>query len=210
MKKVPYQGNPGNACALACYTMVAQYLLPDKNITYEQLAMTGQWKPGYVVWGFAIWQWLMDQGMYMTDYDTIDYEAWAQQGAKGLQASVPAKEFTFYKDNTHDLDEESRTVNLMHSHPHFTYIKRAPIWGDVVEHVKKPGICDVTLNAKVLNRQKGFAVHRVVLVAITDKEVVFHDPTKNADGAYRREPVDHFKMAFVDSPELAHYSLAGS
>ena len=85
MKQVPYHGNPGNACALACYTMVAQYLLPDMHITFEQLAKLADWKEGYVVWGFPAWKWLMDQGLYVVDYDVIDYEAWAKDGVSGLR-----------------------------------------------------------------------------------------------------------------------------
>jgi hypothetical protein len=38
MKKVPYEGNRGNSYALSCYVMAAQYLWPDKNITFEQFA----------------------------------------------------------------------------------------------------------------------------------------------------------------------------
>lgn len=50
MKQVPYHDNPGNACALACYTMVTQYLLPDVDITFEQLGQLSDWQPVYVVW----------------------------------------------------------------------------------------------------------------------------------------------------------------
>jgi len=46
MKQVPNHSNPGNACALACYTMIAQYLLPGRNITFKQLAKITDWKKG--------------------------------------------------------------------------------------------------------------------------------------------------------------------
>lgn len=49
MKQAPYQPNPGNACALACYTMIAQYLLPKEHITFEQLGVIGNWRKGYVI-----------------------------------------------------------------------------------------------------------------------------------------------------------------
>lgn len=209
MKQVPYQFNPGNACALACYTMAAQYLLPDEGITFEQLAKIGKWQPGYVVWGSAVWGWLMDRGVHITDYDTIDYEAWANKGVAGLQKSVPPAEFSFYKEHTFDLEAESKRVNLVYQHPHFTYIRRAPTWSDIVAEFDKPGICDLTLNSRTLNREEGFAVHRVVLLDITPDEVVFHDPDKAGTGAYRREPLQHFKrtVASLGSPELARYSL---
>ena len=209
MKQVPYQSNPGNACALTCYTMVAQYLLPDRNITFEQLAKIADWKKGYVVWGFPVWEWLMNQGIYLTDYDNIDYEAWAKDGVTGLKSSIPAREFAYYQENSFDLEAESERIKLAFNHPHFTYVQHTPSWDEVVTEFNKPGICDVTLNLSFLNREKGFVGHRVILIDISKDVVVFHDPNGEGTGAYRHEPLEHFKEAVASfgSPELARYSL---
>lgn len=209
MKQVPYHGNPGNACALACYTMIAQYLLPDKHITFEQLAKLANWRKGYVVWGFAVWKYLMDEGIHMVDYDTIDYAAWAEKGAEGLRESTSPKEFEFYESNTYDLEEESRLVHLMMDHPNFTYVRRKPTWEDVVNEFRKPGICDLGLNKRALDRQEGFVLHRVVVIDISEDEVIFHDPNQDSSGAYRHEPLSFFREVFesIDGPELARYSL---
>lgn len=209
MKDVPYHDNPGNACALACYTMIAQYLLPQSGVTFERLAKIGNWREGYVVWEFPIWKWLMDQGVYITDYDVIDYEAWAKDGVSGLQNSIPAEEFNWYKENTYDLNEVTGHIQEIFAHPNFSYIHKKPDWDDLIAEYKKPGICDLVLNSHALNRKEGFAAHRVVLIDITDTEVVFHDPNYEGSGAYRHEPIDHFRKAFkaIESPALARYSL---
>ncbi|HVX48070.1 MAG TPA: hypothetical protein VHA05_01805 [Candidatus Saccharimonadales bacterium] len=209
MKQVPYHGNPGNACALACYTMAAQYLLPEKHFTFERLAEKADWHKGYVVWGFRLWKWLMDHGVHIVDYDTIDYQAWADNGAEGLRASVPPKEFEFYQKNTFDLEEESKRVSLMLDHPNFSYKKQKPTWGDVVREHNLPGIVDVTVNKRHLDREEGFVGHRVILLDITDNEVVFHDPNRDGSGKERREPLEHFRTVFEaqSEPELARYYL---
>ncbi len=209
MKKVPYHGNSGNACALACYTMCAQYLLPDENITFEQLGKIGGWRKGFVIWAYPIWQWMMDRGVCITDYDVSDKDAWIKEGIAGLKKSVSAKEFEFYKDNTYDLEQVTEELREVDKHPNFTYKQCKVTWDMIVEEVKKPGICDLTLDGRKLHRAEGFTVHRVVLIDITSDEVIFHDPVKNNDGAYRREPVAHFRAA-VDSlsgPELCRYNL---
>jgi hypothetical protein len=209
MRDVPYQDNPGNACALACYTMIAQYLLPDAGITFEQLAQIAHWRKGYVVWEFTIWKWLMDKGVHITDYDVIDYHAWAAEGISGLQKSVPAEEFAWYQDNTYDLGEVTTHIREAFAQPNLTYHMQKPTWDDVVAEYHKPGICDIVLNSKALNHQEGFAAHRVVLIEITDTEVIFHDPNHDGSGKYRHEPIEHFRKAFeaMDSPALARYSL---
>lgn len=209
MKQVPYHDNPGNACALACYTMIAQYLLPDAKITFEQLAKIGNWRKGYVIWEFPVWNWLMDQGAYITDYEPADNNAWAKDGVEGLKNSIPPKEFEWYQKNTYDLGEVTEHLQKTLAHKNFTYIHRKPSWEDVLSEHAKPGICDITLNSELLNMREGIAVHRVVLLDITDTEVVFHDPNFQGTGAHRREAITHFKKAFegIETPALARYSL---
>ena len=162
-----------------------------------------------MVWGFQLWQWLMDQGIHITDYDKIDYEGWANKGVKGLQASVPKKDFQYYKEHSYDLEEESKKIKLMLNHPNFYYIHRTPKWADVVTEHNRPGVCDLTLNSRLLNGRDGFSIHRVVLLDITDKEVVFHDPNPNWSGKNRRESLNFFKGVFeaMEEPELARYYI---
>lgn len=209
MKQVPYHGNPGNACALACYTMAAQYLLPNKNFTFEQLAKIAGWRKGYVVWGFELWKYLMDQGIHVIDYDTFDYAAWANEGIEGLKKTVPPQELKFYEENTYDLEAESGLAQQMLEHPNFTNVKRKPTWDDVLSEFRKPGICDVTLNSRLLNHEQGFVIHRVILLDITSQEVIFHDPNGDWSGKNRREPLKFFRKVFetMEGPELARYSL---
>ena len=208
-KQVPYHNNPGNACALACYTMVAQYLLPELNITFGQLGKIAGWNKGYAVWAFPVWKWLMDKGLYITDYDVIDYDSWATKGFDSLKGTLAEDEFNFYKEVTYDLNKVGKQIKLTYRHPNFTYEKKKLSWIDVVTEFNKPGICDLTLNSRALNHLEGFIGHRVVLIDITDTEVIFHDPNKKGTGAYRHEPIEHFKTVFenIDGPELARYSL---
>ncbi|HYH75225.1 MAG TPA: hypothetical protein VD735_04675, partial [Candidatus Saccharimonadales bacterium] len=164
---------------------------------------------GYVVWEFPIWKWLMGRGLQITDYDVIDYDAWIADGVPGLQRTLPANEFEWYQKNTYDLNEVTPHIRAVFDHPNFTYHKRKPTWDDVIAEYNNPGLCDIVLNSKALNREEGFAAHRVVLIEITDVEVVFHDPNAKGDGDYRHEPLAHFRAAFenMDSPALARYSL---
>jgi hypothetical protein len=209
MKKVQYHDNPGNACALACYTMVAQYLLPKLGITFEQLGKIGNWRKGYVIWEFPIWNWLLDQGVHITDYEPADDEAWAKEGVEGLKRSVPGEEFAWYEKNTYDLGEVTLHLQRTLDHPNFSYIHRQPTWDDIVAEHAEPGICDIVLNSQILNHKSGTAAHRVVLLGIENNEVVFHDPNFDGSGARRREPIAHFRNAFegLESRALARYSL---
>jgi hypothetical protein len=189
--------------------MIAQYLLHDASITFKQLGKIAGWRKNYVVWEFPIWKWLMDQGVYITDYDIIDYDAWSREGIAGLKSSIPSEEFKWYEENTYDLNEVTGHVQQAFVHANFTGIRKKPTWEEVVAEYGKPGICDIVLNSHALNRKEGFAAHRVVLIEITGEEVIFHDPNHDGSGEYRHESIDHFKMALesIESPALARYSL---
>lgn len=209
MREVPYHGNPGNACALACYTMAAQYLLPNENITFEQLGKIADWRPGYVVWAFPVWKWLMDRGLKITDYDVIDYDAWVKDGISGLKSTVSEKEFQFYEENTYDLEQTGKQAKAAFDHPNFTYFQKNLTWHDVLDNFNKPGICDISIDGRLLNDKPGFSLHRVLLVDITDEAVTFHDPNFENNGDYRKLPIQTFRSNFesLDSPELARYRI---
>src|SRR3990167_6586554 len=102
MLDIPYVANPGKGCALACYTMVAKYFFPET--TFEQIAKISDWEPGYVIWPFRFWLWIMDKGVKVTDYDLIDLQGWADKGVEGLRQSVGEKEFNNYLSNTKNLE----------------------------------------------------------------------------------------------------------
>lgn len=209
MKDVHYHHNPGNACALACYTMAAQYLLPNENITFEKLGKIADWHPGYVVWGFRAWKWMMDCGLFMINYDIIDYEAWAEDGISGFRKFHNAEELEYYETNTFDLEHESQLVPLMYDHPNFTYVRKQITFDDVIREHNLPGVCDVTLNMSVLYNLEGFVGHRVILLDITDSHVIFHDPNRDGSGKERKESRELFEKAFYDPDgrELVRYSL---
>ncbi|MDR1032620.1 MAG: hypothetical protein LBL84_01260 [Candidatus Nomurabacteria bacterium] len=212
MKQVPYEGNRGgSSCALSCYTMAARYLWPDKGITFEQLAEIADYHAGYVAWGFAVWKWMVEQGARIVNYDVVDYAAWARGGLKGFEKSISPESFEYYNKVTFDIGKDTKDLQALFGQPGFDFVQKQVTWDDVVREFHKPGICDVSINLRVIDDEDGFVGHRVVLLDITDDEVVFHDPRSKPGYAKRHEPLVKFKRAFDDIPdgaELCRYSLA--
>lgn len=124
-----------------------------------------------------------------------------------MKNSLPEKEFEYIKKNSFEPDNLKDSIEKVFTYDNFKYIRRKPSWEDVLNEFSKPGICDLTLNSAILNKQDGFVGHRVVLIDINENEIVFHDPNINGDGAYRCESTDIFRKAFDDNPELTRYSL---
>lgn len=209
MLLVPYVEPPdGMACALACHTMTAQFFFPETSL--DDLKKIVGWNPGYVVWGFKFWLWLMDRGIKITEYDVIDYEAWAKIGVEGLRQSVTKKEFSFYQKWTKDLAGFSADIERVFSHPNFTFHHRAATFEDLLREYEKGKLCELALNALALDRFPGFALHRVVVLEATVDQVCVHDPRpKRASFPHRQVQTNLFKKAWlktVDGPELCAYA----
>lgn len=205
---VPYHGNPTNSyCALACYTMVGQYLLPNAGITFEMFGELAEYKPGYVVWAYTVWKWMLEHGVHIVDQDISDQEVWAKDGLDGLKKSVSEKEFEYYETHTYDLEAVTQQLKLVIGHPNFKCSQKKLSWSDIVEEFSKSGICDITLDGRFLSRKPGFSVHRVVILDITKNYVIFHNPRVDNKGAFQKESVVHFRNAVekLSGPELCRY-----
>ena len=205
MLNIPYISNPGKACALACYTMTAKYFFPE--ITFEQIAKISNWEPGYVIWPFKFWLWIMDKGIKVVDYDLIDLSKWADEGMSGLKKSLSKTELDYYQKNTKNLESYSLDIQKVLKHPNFTCYKRRPVFKDLENSFQKGAVCEVVLNSNILDGEKEFVMHRVVVLDITDKDIIFHDPRKAISRPKRKESRKLFEKAWLSlsEPELCSY-----
>jgi hypothetical protein len=208
MLNIPYVPNPDKACALACYAMTAKYFFP--GVTFQQLAKITQWQPGYVIWAFKFWFWIMNKGVRVTDYDLISLQAWADEGVKGLKKTVSSKEFQYYQKNSHDLETLTEDIRQVLKHPNFTYYKQKPTFPDLQKAFDNGGICEVVLNARKLDNREGFSLHRVVILDINEDSITFHDPRKPEESQpARKESIQLFVNAWLEAvsePELCIYA----
>lgn len=205
---IPYVASPDDhSCALACHVMVANYFVPGTTI--DDVARIVEWQKGYAVWAFRFWKWLIDHDVHITDYDLIDYEAWAKDGVNGLRRSLPAKEFEWYQSATKDLDALSSDVAAVINDPALTYRMRKPTWNDLIEAHERGALCEVVLDSHALDGDEGFELHRVVILDLADSTVTFHDPRPKPESIPSRVvPTQLFKSAWLDAfstPELCIY-----
>lgn len=206
MLNIPFENNPGKACALACHAMTARHFFPDA--TFEKVAQISDWQRGYVVWAFKFWLWIIQKGVKVIDYDLLDLSLWAEQGIEGLKGSISENEYNFIVNNTKEINSYSKDIKKVINHPNFTFKKQRPTWQDLVNAFREGAVCEVVLDSKTLNGKEGFALHRVVVLDINDENITFHDPSKKNPRPARIESIDLFKKAWLDSlegPELCIY-----
>lgn len=197
-----------NWCALSCYTMVAKYFFPET--TESELVQLTQAQQEYIVWAFPFWKWIMDKGIKITEYDPLDYRAWAEEGAEGLKKSVPEKEFDFYIKNSNNIQGLSKELTQVITHPNFTLHVRKPTFEDLKHAFERGGVCEITLNSHTLNEKEGFALHRVVILDVMPDYVIIHDPHTHPTSLniQRKVLLSHFLKSWLETvgePELCVY-----
>lgn len=205
---IPYVASPDDwSCALACHAMTAVHFVPGTTI--DDIAKIVDWQPGYAVWAFRFWEWLLARGVVITDYDLIDYAAWAAEGLIGLKRSTPEKEFACYQAATKDIDALSDDVQRVFALPGLTYRRRKPTMADLEAAFTRGAVCEVTLDSGALDATAEFMLHRVVILEVTPQTVTFHDPRPIGESLPAHTvPRAHFAHAWLDAleaPELCVY-----
>ena len=204
MLKVPYIKQPDNSsCALACYYMVAKHFFPQ--VSFDEIAKISDWKPGYVVWAFKFWLWIMDKGIKIIEYDSTGYEVWAEEGLEGLRKSTSEKEFNYYLTHSFDLESYSKDIRKMLKHPNFTFHRRKPTFELLESAVKNERVCEVVLDSRTLKGREGFALHRVVMLDVSKNSVRFHDPADKPNVKVSKDLFIKSWLEAVSESELCIY-----
>ncbi len=173
-----------------------------------------RWKEGFVVWAFPFWRWLMDRGIEIVDFDTVDYNSWANEGFDGLRKTCSPEIFSYFKRNTCEPSRyQDDLLFLLSSQESFRYNFVRPSLDDLRKALEQDAVCEAVVDSCSLNQVDGFSLHRIVVLNIDDTHVTFHDPVKPSDPPRpnRREKIDIFlrawpsKMGGPDSAELCVY-----
>lgn len=204
MINITYIKQPdNNSCALACYAMVTKYFFP--KVSFNKIAKISNWQPGYTIWAFRFWLWIMNEGISVEEYCTMDYKIWAEQGLEGLEKTVSKKDFGFYQKNTKDLASYSADISAVLEHPNFHFFRQKPTFSTLEKSVNEGKVCEVVLDSRTLRKRLGYSLHRVVILGLDGNSVTFHDPAYYASYKSDKRLFARSWLEAVDDPELCVY-----
>jgi len=184
--------------------MVAKSYFPET--TLEDIAKISCWQPGYVVWGFRFWLWMMDKGVSITNYDQFDLEQWSKKGLRGLEMSVSREAFKYYIAHSLDLEKETEYLTQVRKHPNFLYKQVKPALEELSKSLNSNSAVEVILNSSANEKSASLTLHRVVVLDINQKQVIFHDPQIGPNTEVSMQEFENAWLKKNPEPELCVYS----
>lgn len=170
----PYVGNSDDDmhCVTAVYRMLYLHFF-DEEYSWEQIEDIACATPGKGTWTFVADTALARRGIAVTNIEPVDYKALHDQGPKYLRG-------LYGDDMANYYIERSNIANVIKYIPDFLKVvhheTRKSNTREVCKLVKQGKLVGVEVNSSILNKQKGFNLHFVLVYDCTKTHVIFHDP----------------------------------
>ncbi|MEX0918742.1 MAG: hypothetical protein WDZ85_02125 [Candidatus Paceibacterota bacterium] len=177
MLNIPFYKNTKDdtRCLPACWRMVLKYYLPNKNYPYHILDPLIGHKPKQWTWQSQGLLYLANLGFEVVNIENLDYKKFVRQGKKYL-AQIWSKEVFEVQEKYSDLDNEQIQARKLIKNPLIKLINKKISISDIERYFYDGFLVMISINPYVLERKKGYASHLVLITAIEDNNITFHDP----------------------------------
>lgn len=205
-KHVPFFANRKDDlhCFQASLKIILKYFLPKRTFSLRRLEQMTGFKKRFWTWPIKGMLALQDMGFEVLIVEVFDYKQFTQEPKGYLRREYGEKVAdaqTLHSDVTQasiDAKEVIRKVVIQ---------KRIPTFDDLHALLGDRWLLICLVNARTLNRKKGYVGHFVVVWKCTEKTVYLHDPglppRKN-----RRVTRRVFEEAWADPNEKAKGIMA--
>jgi hypothetical protein len=173
MKDIPFYSNRkgNNSCMLACFRAALEYL-QDKPYTWKELEKLTGYRPKRAAWTVKIWTELADE-LDIRMIEGFDYARYHKEGEAYLHTFLKPEEVAWQL-------QQSNLAQIRPLIPEFLkrvrYEKRSPGLQDIDNMLDDGYLVVVGLNSKLLNGQKGYTAHMVLVHDREGDEYIIHDP----------------------------------
>ncbi len=205
-RKVPFYSNTKDDthCFQASLKMVMGHFWPQKKYSWKELDRISAKKKGLWTWPLAALVWLAKNGMEIRNIEVFDYQAFIKEGGKYLIEFL-GHEVGEAQIAHSDIDQERRLSR--------TFIKairiekRLPALRDIKLLTNEGFLVGCNVNARTLNRKKGYAGHFMVIVGSTKNHLILHDPGL-PPRKYRKVSFGQFEKAWAYPDKKAKNIMA--
>lgn len=170
---VLFENPDGSHCFQAILRSVLHRFFPARNYTWEELdQLTGK-RPGCWTWPTTALLRLREMGLEVVTLEAFDYRSFADRGEEYLAeylGPAVAQAQAAHSDLTYEREMAGRFMEQ--GVPEM----RVPDFGDLEELLRQGYLVVCNVNVAVLKGGRGYAGHFVLVYALDERTVWFHDP----------------------------------
>lgn len=177
MLQIPFYSNTkdNTHCMQAVLKSVLKFHFPKKNYSFTYLDRVTAHKRGSWTWNSAFLIFLAKRGFHIINIENFNYRRFAWAGEEYLRKTWSKEVFETQKKFS-DFQNEQRLAGKLVSHKNIQLKQRPATLHDLFMLFEKKYTILCGINPYILDRQKGYAGHIVVLVDIDKNSATFHDP----------------------------------
>lgn len=177
MLQIPFYPNTKDDthCVQAVLKSILKFYFPKKNYSFAYLDQVTAHKRGMWTWNSALLVFLEKLGFQVINIENFNYKKFAQAGKKHLQR-IWSKEIFETQEKFSDFPNEQRLAGKLVSNRNILLKQKPATLHDFLKLFKEEYIILCGINPYVLDRQKGYAGHIVIITDIDKYSVTFHDP----------------------------------
>lgn len=204
---VPFYGNTpdGTHCFQASIKMILGCFLPQREFTWEELEQLSAKKEGLSTWPQQTLINLRRMGFEVIMVEGFDGKAFIKEGGKYL-CDAFGKEVADWQIAHSDIPQEQRLYQEAYDSG-VDIQKRTPNLAEVRAYLERDYMIKTSVNSRKLQGREGYVGHSVVILAVSDDEVLLHDPGLPPRAA-AKVPLKQFMAAWADPDETAQNFIA--
>jgi len=177
MLSIPFYPNTKDNlhCSQACLKMILKYLFPNRNYSFSYLDKVTYHQKGKWTWDSALLIFLSSLGLEVIYIADFDFSKFAKFGEDYLKRIWDKKTFEIQKKYS-NLSQERLLARQLIGNKKIKLIKKYPSLRDFKNLFKRGYLLLAAINPYALSKEDNYASHLVVILDITKKTIVFHDP----------------------------------
>lgn len=203
---IPFAENTGRRCVPACTEMIANTLLPDKNIGRTQAETLSGFREGYSTWATQHLLSLNELGLevgWIQDEDLLDF---SRNPELYIRQQISNDESYNQFLQTNDLQREAARVRE-YFQKQLAFEQRLATNDDIRERALGGYVVRLEVNGEVLAGHTGYTNHAVLISGFNDEIVRVENP----DSKYGSKPKQLITWNMLEQswqvPTLQYYKF---
>lgn len=170
----PFYGNREDnmSCSLATYRSLIEHFTGQVT-GWDDIAKLQGFKPGVTAWTVKALTQLSKNGWDIVMYEPFNYLKYLDDGIEYLYDQFGKEAADWQIQNSNVIEMKKYIPDFVGSVKH--YVKN-PTIEDVEGMIDDGRLVTLILNSRILNQQKGYVAHSILIFDNDDHHFKFHDP----------------------------------